>query len=1274
MAAPLLTISAVLTISTFVASIAYVFIALRNAVALLITNGYAAYLGLTDPATNLFVSLCARDTVCRENLSAAWQHYYPTWVPMLFIASLLLLIVAFVTFQRSRHPHIDLATGRWSTKQDLKRAGYLENPKDPNQRGYVGLHPSGKTIRVPEHIRFSHTLVLGGPGARKSTGYHWQNILSDANDGWSVIILDLKYPDPKGGFCSVIPYFKERGYNIFTFTPYDSVTHRLPIIQDATNERIAREISEMIIPPGEDGNAAFYRNNERRILAGLIMHAADNGLSITDLHTVCQQGASGVRAFVNGKNVHDGKPSALYQPASIKASTLIQILFDAEPKDQTGWLSAIEGKLQFFADERLGNATRMGTDNWAQIDLNRIGTEKTLLYVGLPQKNIDSGSGKLLLQLIKRLVDSALSETAYAHQGSVPVPVSFYLDEFPSLGKLPNVESNFATMRSRRVAYHLTIQNISQGKAIYGTDAFKSFFTSNFQTIMLFPSFIKFEDAKYISQILGDTMTTVEGHGNTRGGEYRSLSENWRESTRPLVTIDEMQTWPSDEAIVILNGVPHTRVLVPGIWEDRVRGRRNPFKPIYDQLDHHFDAQAYVERLLRESRLAYQRTKMADLRRAAEAALKSTTIAATSTYYQPAPGITLAAPNTPEPDPSTPTTTTPPTPEPSTSSTRPSSDPPTTTATSDSDASAAQPAPSSAPATVNAKRVLTKLVQSISAARSSVRVVGDRAQGHVRAVHIPLQLLREHVSDDIVQALVREKVLVLGTEHVQVQPHALKELDTQWYRYLVNQLPSAHGKVPHEIAAEARAAVETAVREILDEDLRVTIRVNGRTKRIERVEFSVWGIRTELLHEHQVAWKNARLLAIKDGVAIVKPHGIAALSDATTQRLHALYLIQSGRADDGAASVTNDAASASAEQGTAGAPVIETPPWAPPAAEALADDPILAAPRAQPIPTMSTSARAAPFRAPPTTARDTPTEPSAAQDLPAATTPDPRQDSTPSTPERKDAPAVTPPKAPRVNTKRAPALTTPTATAAAAVVTPVASPRRPRRPRQATNLAPEANSTSTPTPTSESSESSESSDAPEVRVTHLPQRGLDAITVMEGTDLAERTRAWFRDNTAQVMVVANALNLTSSERKRLATHGARAFAEPQRLLISSRAAKTLGAPKVPPSVPCVPAKINGVTTPAAYVISLTDAPRSWGAWIAKTATRISGHPRCDMSDPLQGVEYHPKLLYVPVGDAERLLGAAVDARFVVTAEPGPLAVFDINALAPAVPKPALATP
>ena len=778
----LLVLAIVTTTGLFFATAAYAVVAVRRTVELLVANGYAAYLGLQEPAPVALASACLRDALCRPNFTAGWRHYYPMWLPIALLASLFVMLVVYGIYRRLRHARVDLATGRWSTVRDLRRAGYYENPRDPEQRGYVGLHPTGKAIRVPERIRFSHTLVLGGPGARKSTGYHWQNILSDADDGWSVIILDLKYPDPNGGFVSVLPHFRKKGYNVYAFTPYDDVTHRLPIIQEASNERVAREIAEMIIPPGEDGNSAFYRNNERRILAGLLMHAADNGLSITDLHTVTQQGAKGVRDFMNGKDLHDQTPSTLYRAAGRQPLALVQVLFDAEPREQTGFLSGIEGKLQFFADPRLGNATRTGGDPWTHIDLSRIGTEKTLLYVGLPQKNIDSGSGKLLLQLIKRLIDSALSETAYQHQGAVPVPVSFYLDEFPSLGKLPNVESNFATMRSRRVAYHLTIQNISQGKAIYGQDAFKSFFTSNFQTIMLFPSFIKFEDAKYISQILGDTMTTVEGHGNTRGGEYRSLSENWRESTRPLVTIDEMQTWPSDEAIVILNGVPHTRVLVPGIWEERVRNHKNPFKPIYDSLDHEINAQEYIGSLIQQSRDSYQRAQLTALRQKASADLREAE-AAKRAEYALAPGVEAPEPKLPV-DPDEPTAT----PVPAPAATAPTGAPSgSASAPAVPAGSAAAPGASAEPAPpVDSKRVLTKLVQTISAARASVRVVGDRAHGHVRALHIPIALFRQHVDAATIQRLADAKVLMVGPDQVQVQPHALKELDEQWVTRLLH--------------------------------------------------------------------------------------------------------------------------------------------------------------------------------------------------------------------------------------------------------------------------------------------------------------------------------------------------------------------------------------------------------------------------------------------------------------------------------------------------------
>lgn len=874
----LLFVTGALAIALTMASVVLLFSTTRRTLGLLTKYGYAQYLHVDPTHLPSYLYKCMNHQACYAQFGHVWMAYYPIVFP---IGAAVFAVAVFLVAMLLKVPKkrdIDPATGRWSTVKDLQARGYLEDPNDPNQRGYVGMHPSGKMLRVPENIRFSHTLVLGGPGARKSTGYHWQNILSDAKDGWSVIVLDLKYPDPKGGFVSAVPYFEALGYNVQLFTPYDESTHHLPIIKEARTEQIAREIAEMIVPPDPNaGNAEFYRNNERRLVTGLLMHAADNELSLNELHDILQRGAAGLQKFIKGDNIEGTGKSTLYKEAEAKVRTIASALFEKDPGEQAGLITGLEGKLQFFSDTRLGQATRTAREPWLNIDLSRVGTEKTLLYIGIPQKYVDSGSGKLLLQLIKRMIDSALSETAFQNGGELPVPVSFYLDEFPSLGRLPNVESNFATMRSRRVAYHLTIQNISQGKAIYGRDGFDSFFTSNFQTIMLFPSFIKFQDAEYISKILGSTMTTMLSEGKTQGSVNSSVNQGQREATRPLVTVDEMQTWPPNEAIVILNGVPHTRVIVPGIWEESSGGVRNPFKPIYEQLDHTLNAQQYKQELLQRQKVTWQREYIAPLKVTAQVHKRSQQHEEHQRRQRAETGSEARRRELAELELAALTEA------PARAPRHAHED----VWDSPEAASAPRPLPPSTddrPAVVasgnhriNPKKALNRLAGHIIQAQADVSVRGERKKRALQEIRVPAPLVRQHLYDDEIEYFVQQGIFKMAGNHVRIRESGVQLLDDQWFRFFTKQLPVVTNKQKFN-RRECEQALRQLADKLIEDDPQINVRVNGGTGQLERLDVNVWAIAGALQEKYQVGWGAHGLLTIETGRAIIRSKGLKALT------------------------------------------------------------------------------------------------------------------------------------------------------------------------------------------------------------------------------------------------------------------------------------------------------------------------------------------------------------------------------------------------------------
>src|SRR5690606_23214717 len=153
---------------------------------------------------------------CGEVLGPQWVANYSLMPAYIFPPALIATIIAARITSRPRNEKKKPGQAHWGTTAGLIREGYVKTKTNKSVRGYFGIHKdSKKIIQLPEHIRFSHCLVIGGPGARKSTGYHKQNIIQDMRDGVNIIVFDLKYPDPRGGFFDMVTLAADQyGYDV----------------------------------------------------------------------------------------------------------------------------------------------------------------------------------------------------------------------------------------------------------------------------------------------------------------------------------------------------------------------------------------------------------------------------------------------------------------------------------------------------------------------------------------------------------------------------------------------------------------------------------------------------------------------------------------------------------------------------------------------------------------------------------------------------------------------------------------------------------------------------------------------------------------------------------------------------------------------------------------------------------------------------------------------------------------------------------------------------
>ena len=569
-----------------------------QSVTAMLTQGWGRYLNLNTEAPGVFTFACFSDAECRGPFYQVWAQRYPWWIPIVTAVSLVVsTVLMFVSDGLPSGTEKAPGGARWASDKELlplrkEDKGKFSSPL----RGYIGHTKSGKLLRVPENKRNAHTLIVGGPGSGKTTRYFKQNLLMDALDGVSCVVLDLKYPDARGGFFNMVPFFEKQGYDVQLFLPFSGKTLNLPLLAGADTFDGASEFARMIVPIDTDaGDAEFYKNQERKLLTGLVWGLTLLGeTSLGQLYKMLMMGKGAVRGFIESHPDKDIKE-------------MFTSFLEIDDVKLAGIVNGLEGKLQIFRDDRLERSTKQSVYPWENVDLTSLGTKKSILYIGVPQENLLSGDGQLLLQLTKRVLDRALLRNAREHGGTLPVDTSFYLDEFPSLGELPNMEENFATMRSYRVGYHVALQNRAQLESVYGRAAANSLLTNLFQHILVFPRYLKFDDAKFFAEALGE-MTVIETTRNRMNSmeilESFRRGASKREASRPLLSMEEMFDWPDAVGVVIANGMPPIKTVMPRLDQAKVHGKKNKLQHYHAKLPDNVNVADETNALLQGRRTA----------------------------------------------------------------------------------------------------------------------------------------------------------------------------------------------------------------------------------------------------------------------------------------------------------------------------------------------------------------------------------------------------------------------------------------------------------------------------------------------------------------------------------------------------------------------------------------------------------------------------------------------------------------------------------------------
>lgn len=439
---------------------------------------------------------------------------------------------------RRREEH---GSAKWGEAKTVNKK-YHQHPYSDNklmtQNVSIGLN-------AKKHRRNLNTLVCGGSGAGKTRLYCKPNLMQ-ANT--SFVILD-----PKGEIIRDTGHLLEqKGYEVrvldlITMSRSHCYNPFVYLQNDNDIQRLVTNFFKSTTPKGSQSNDPFWDTAASMLMLALIFYlhyeAPSDEQNFAMVMEMLQAGAI--------ENEEDPKPTALddlfYELEMDEPDHIALKYYRSYHSGSAKTLKSIQvtlaARLEKFNLESLASLT--STD---ELDLISLGDKKVALFAIIPDN--DSSFNFLVSILYTQLFQQLFYSADHLHNGSLPIPVHFLMDEFANVSLPDDFDKILSVMRSRGVSVSIILQNLAQLKALFDKQ-WESIIGNCDEFLYLGGN--EQSTHKYVSELLGkETIdTNTYGKSSGRSGNY---STNYQISGRELLTPDEVRMLDNQYAILFIRG------------------------------------------------------------------------------------------------------------------------------------------------------------------------------------------------------------------------------------------------------------------------------------------------------------------------------------------------------------------------------------------------------------------------------------------------------------------------------------------------------------------------------------------------------------------------------------------------------------------------------------------------------------------------------------------------------------------------------------------------
>ena len=381
---------------------------------------------------------------------------------------------------------------------------------------------------------FQHILLFAPTGSGKGVGFVIPNLLF-----WeeSVVCHDIKMENYEltSGFRT-----QKLGQQCFVWNPADpnGISHcynPLDWLSEKPGQLVddVQKICNLILPEQE-----FWQNEARSLLLGVILYLVAVPEKITSFGEVVRTMRSDDVVY-NLAVVLDTIGGKIHPVSYMNIAAFLQ----KADKERSGVISTMNSGLELWANPLIDTTTAT-----SDFDLQTLKKKRQTVYCGVTPDNLQR-----LEPLLKVFYQQATDFlTRHMPRDDEPHGVLFMMDEFPSLGEMPQFQIGIAYFRGYRVKLFLIVQDTQQLKGIYEEAGMNSFLSNSYYRVTFSANNI--ETANMISQLVGNKTVEQESHNKPKFLDFNPAARTLHvsETQRALLLPQEVIQLPRDEQIVLV--------------------------------------------------------------------------------------------------------------------------------------------------------------------------------------------------------------------------------------------------------------------------------------------------------------------------------------------------------------------------------------------------------------------------------------------------------------------------------------------------------------------------------------------------------------------------------------------------------------------------------------------------------------------------------------------------------------------------------------------------